>query len=258
MNLKYGEFDILEQELESLPPMHRVAFAAACCERLFPNYGIFLREIKEQGWNEKDPIREALDEIWEFLAGKKIDAARFRELLSNCEEYPYKYENEETPEGQRGAWIVCETIELCLEQIPQEIILVAKEIDETLFLYIDYLKCEPEDKNLQDIPHEQLLQLEICLDPSVQQTISVAKEIDETLFEYIDYLRCESEDEYSEDISHEELLEIVANHPFTVREMAKQSEDLRRLRETPTLTPEFLQWLRTSSENGGKSLLDLS
>ncbi|WP_334845758.1 hypothetical protein [Nostoc sp.] len=27
MNLKYGEFDILEQELESLPPMHRVAFA---------------------------------------------------------------------------------------------------------------------------------------------------------------------------------------------------------------------------------------
>jgi len=30
------------------------------------------------------------------------------------------------------------------------------------------------------------------------------------------------------------------------------------LRETPTLTGEFLHWLRTSSENGGKSLLDLS
>ena len=242
MNLKYGEFDILEQELESLPPMHRVAFAAACCERLFPNYGIFLREIKEQGWNEKDPIREALDEIWEFLAGKKIDAARFRELLSNCEEYPYEYENEETP----------------LEQIPQQIILVTKEIDETLFMYIDYLTCESEDKNLQDISDEQLLQLEILLAPSVQQTISVAKEIDETLFEYIDYLRCQSEDEYSEDISHEELVEIVANHPFTVREMAKQSEDLQRLRKTPTLTAEFLQWLRTSSENDGKSILDLS
>nr|WP_322660321.1 DUF416 family protein [Dendronalium sp. ChiSLP03b]MDZ8206045.1 DUF416 family protein [Dendronalium sp. ChiSLP03b] len=103
-----------------------------------------------------------------------------------------------------------------------------------------------------------MLKIEVSLDRTPQKTISVAKEIDETLFEYIDYLRCQSEDEYSEDISHEELLEIVANHPFTVREMAKQSEDLQRLRETPTLTPEFLQWLRTSSENSGKSLLDLS
>ncbi|MBH8573203.1 DUF416 family protein [Nostocaceae cyanobacterium CENA369] len=180
MLLKYRQFHILEREIEALAPMHRVAFAAACCERLYPNYGIFLREIKEQGWNEKDPIREALDEICEFLAGKKIDAARFRELLSNCEEYPYEYENEETPEGQRGAWIVCETIEL-------------------------------------------------CLDPSVRQTISVVKQIHETLFEYIDYL-CQCEDEYSEDMSHEELVEIVSNHPFTVREMAKQSEDLQRLR----------------------------
>ncbi|MEH1797513.1 MULTISPECIES: DUF416 family protein [unclassified Nostoc] len=50
----------------------------------------------------------------------------------------------------------------------------------------------------------------------------------------------------------------LANHPFTVREMAKQSEDLQHLQETPTLTTEFLQRLRTSSENGGKSLLDLS
>ncbi|MEH2136433.1 DUF416 family protein [Nostoc sp.] len=257
MNLKYGEFDILEQGLEALPPMHQVAFAAACCERLFPNYGIFLREIKAQGWNGNDPIREALDEIWEFLAGKKIDAARFRELLSNCEEYPYEYENEETPEGQRGAWIVSETIKLCLEQTPQKIILVAKEIDGTLYIYIDYLRCESEDENSQDISHEQLLQLQIRLNRTRKQTISVVKQIHETLFEYIDYL-CQCEDEYSADISHEELVEIVSNHSFTVREMAKQSEDLQRLRETCTLTPEFLQWLRTSSQNGGKSLLDLS
>ncbi|MEH2077698.1 MAG: DUF416 family protein [Nostoc sp.] len=257
MNLKYGEFDILEQELKALPSMHQVAFAAACCERLFPNYGIFWREIKEQGWDEQDPIRETLDEIWEFLAGKKIDAVKFRELLSNCEEYPYDYENQETPEGQRGAWIVCETIELCFEHITQQIILVAKERDETLFMHIDYLRYESEDENSQEISHEQLLQLEIRLARTTQQAISVVKEIHETLFEYIDYLY-QSEDEYSADISHEQLVEIVSNHPFTIREMAKQSEDLRRLRETRTLTSEFLQWLRTSSENGGKSLLDLS
>ncbi|MEH2206379.1 MAG: DUF416 family protein [Nostoc sp.] len=208
MNLKYGEFDILERELEALPPIHRVAFAAACCERLYPHYDIYLRAAREDDWDGEDLFRVALDEIWEFLAGKKIDASRFRKLYSDCDESYPDYENVDTPEAQTAAGAILNTLEL-------------------------------------------------CLDPSVQHTISVAKEIDETLFMYIDYLY-QSEDEYSADISHKELLEIVANHPFTVREMAKQSEDLRRLRETPTLTPEFLQWLRTSSENGGKSLLDLS
>ncbi|MEH2199409.1 DUF416 family protein [Nostoc sp.] len=208
MNLKYGQFDILERELEALPPMHRVAFAAACCERLYPHYDIYLRAAREDDWDGEDLFRVALDEIWQFLAGKKVDVARFRQLYSDSDQSYPDYENVETPEAQRAAGAVLNTLEL-------------------------------------------------CLDPSVQQTISVAKEIHETLFEYIDYL-CQCEDEYSPDMSHEELVEIVSKHPFTVREMAKQSEDLQRLRETPTLTPEFLQWLRTSSENGGKSLLDLS
>jgi uncharacterized protein YjaG (DUF416 family) len=209
MNLKYRQFHILERELEAFTPMHRVAFAAACCERLYPHYDILLRTIREEDWDGEDLFRVALDEIWHFLAGKKIDVARFRQLYSDCDQsYPREYENVDTPEGQRATDAIFYTLEL-------------------------------------------------CLDPSVQQTISVAKEIHETLFEYIDYL-CQCEDEYSADISHKELVEIVSNYPFTVREMAKQSEDLRRLRETPTLTGEFLQWLRTSSENDGKSLLDLS
>ncbi|MEH2217528.1 MAG: DUF416 family protein [Nostoc sp.] len=209
MNLKYGQLDILEQELETLLPMHRIAFAAACCERLFPNYGIFLRDIKEQGWNEKDPIREALEEIWEFLVGKNVDAARFRQLLSNCERYPYDYENEETAESQRAAWAICSTLELCLE-------------------------------------------------PTLSNIISVAKHIEETLFEYLDCEMSEFENANWDKKSHKQVLEVIANHPFTIREMAKQSEDLQHLQETPTLTTEFLQRLRTSSENGGKSLLDLS
>ncbi|MEH2095803.1 hypothetical protein CDG77_03150 [Nostoc sp. 'Peltigera membranacea cyanobiont' 213] len=210
MNLKYGQLDILEQELETLLPMHRIAFAAACCEKLYPHYDILLRIVREEGWDGEDLFRIALDEIWQFLAGKKVDVTRFRQLHFDCDQsYPSDYENVDTPEGQRAAGAILYTLELCLA-------------------------------------------------PSVQQTISVAEEIHETLFEYIDYLRCESEDEYSEDISHEELVEIVSNHPFTVREMAKQSEDLQHLQETPTLTTEFLQRLRTSCQNGGKSLLDLS
>ncbi|MDZ7963803.1 MAG: DUF416 family protein [Nostoc sp. DedSLP03] len=89
MNLKYGEFDILERELEALPPMHRVAFAAACCERLYPHYDIYLRAAREDDWDGEDLFRVALDEIWQFLAGKKVDVARSRQLYSDCDQsYP--------------------------------------------------------------------------------------------------------------------------------------------------------------------------
>jgi hypothetical protein len=40
--------------------------------------------------------------------------------------------------------------------------------------------------------------------------------------------------------------------------MAKENEDLQRLKEVEMLEPEFLQWLRTSFDNGGKSIIDAS
>jgi uncharacterized protein YjaG (DUF416 family) len=207
MNLKYDQLDIVEKKLEALSPPHRIAFAVACCERLFPNYGVFLQEIREQGWNDQDPMRNALDEIWGFLSGKEVNVAKFNQLLSHCEEFPYGYENEETAESQRAIWSIVNTLELCLE-------------------------------------------------PTSKNAISIVRHVHETLFEYLDCEMCQSDKDWSNK-SHSEIKEIIANHPFTVKEMAKQSEDLQNLKKTPTLSPEFLRRLRTSSENGGKSLIDL-
>ncbi len=50
----------------------------------------------------------------------------------------------------------------------------------------------------------------------------------------------------------------IASHPFVVREKAKQNEDFQQLKEVETLDRDFLEWLCTSFDNGGKSLLDLS
>jgi hypothetical protein len=49
-----------------------------------------------------------------------------------------------------------------------------------------------------------------------------------------------------------------ASHPLAVREMAKQQEDLQRLKEVETLEQDFLEWLRTSYDNDGKSVIDVS
>lgn len=56
----------------------------------------------------------------------------------------------------------------------------------------------------------------------------------------------------------EEQRREIASHPFAVREMAKQTEDLQRLKNAEILDEELLLWLRTSSSNNGKSLIDLS
>ena len=55
-----------------------------------------------------------------------------------------------------------------------------------------------------------------------------------------------------------EIAKEIASHPFTIREMAKQSEDLQRLKEVESLEEGFLEWLRTSSYNNGTSLIYLS
>ena len=100
--------------------------------------------------------------------------------------------------------------------------------------------------------------LYLCLDPTPERTIGVAMQAQETLFSFINLL-VSLKDPLSWDKKTlaEQRKEVVI-HPFTVREMTKQSEDLQQLKETGTLDRNFLEWLRTSFDNGGKSLIDLS
>lgn len=96
--------------------------------------------------------------------------------------------------------------------------------------------------------------LYLCFDPSPERTVGVAMQAEETFFSFISLLECDSWDKKT---LIEQTKEI-ATHPFTVREMAKQSEDLQRLKEVESLEEGFLEWLRTSSHNNGTSLIGLS
>lgn len=53
----------------------------------------------------------------------------------------------------------------------------------------------------------------------------------------------------------DEEMEQIANDPLAKQEMAKEMEDLERLKNAETLSPELLEWLRTTST--GKSLIEL-
>lgn len=204
------DLDTLGEELSQLPPFHRIAFAASCCERLLPNYYIFSREESK---SNPSYLQEALDEVWLILGGKQMDRVRILELKENC----------------MSALVSDE--EVFHSRYNYEAQLASIAISDTL---------------------EALLNLE-----NIESIISVLNSVGDTIYEF---LRIEKEisDRSWLALSYEEQDREIGSHPFTLREIAKQNQDIQRLKEVKTLDREFLEWLRTSSYNNGKSLIDLS
>ncbi len=107
--------------------------------------------------------------------------------------------------------------------------------------------------------------LDLCLESNPMFVRRVANSAHNTIYIYLDGQLNKSYDNWGkenavdyEKKTFEECLTILANHPFTVREMTKENEVLQHLQATPTLTKDFLQWLRAYSQNNGKSLIDLA
>lgn len=91
--------------------------------------------------------------------------------------------------------------------------------------------------------------LELCTlskKNQIEYIVTLLDEIHEILFEYISSSMDEPTD-MNNNLSHNELVNIVTNHDLTVKEIQKENEDLHSLRESPAITQELLQWLRTSS-----------
>ena len=196
MELEFFEYDILEQELAKLPRFHRVAFAASCCERILPVYNFFCKMYHDSG----DPriLRTALDEVWQILQGKPIDAAIIEQFfydLSQEDIFPndLDYASVECFWAKVAVLAISYTLQLILEHNLQLIIWIVKQARDMIEIKI-------------------------------------------------------GEDEYDE--------EDIVSHHFAIREIAKETEDLEQLKLNPTLEPDFIEWLRTSSYNGGKSLID--
>jgi uncharacterized protein len=210
MNLHFFDLETLEKELSNLPTLHQLAFAAACCERLLPNYNYL---CKKYNWGNPGILRAALDQVWGILQGEEIDKATVKQLIDDCGQdntYPndldfggiYCYEAQESLEA------ICKTLEACIQPDTQLIVRVAKCARNIIEAYV----------------------------PDGDITFNVTWEKD----------------------GKEKFMEAITSHPFAVREIAKETEDLQKLKETQDLNMNFLDWLRTSFNNYGKSLIDLA
>lgn len=95
---------VLRVRLEKLPESHRIAFAAAACERLSPFYEITAKSIET--W-DKDFFRDFLNKLWGHISGKPLEEEDVNRLkkrllvldLGENDEYEFKEFFNETIEA---------------------------------------------------------------------------------------------------------------------------------------------------------------
>lgn len=212
MNLPFFDLNALEQELKELPHLHRVAFAAAICERMLPNYNAFSHM---ENWGDPFVPRKALDEIWQILQGEPAEVTKVHQLRQEC--------------GCEG--VFPDSDEFCDSYY-------LFEAQETLFAIRATLLA--------------------FLDSDLQNIIQVVKCARFNTIESFIYARDKSFQASPNKDELEVVALAIANHPLAVRELAKENEDLQRLKEAKTLDYDLLEWLRTSFNNDGKSIIDAS
>lgn len=210
MNLDFVDLNVLEKELDRLSAFHRIAFAASCCERLFPNYCVFAREEK---WGNPSVLRNALNEVWESLEKRAFDVNKIHALMEDC-----------------------------LAEAPDS----------------DNVSISAYDFEAQAVVTAICRTLKACIDPDTKLILKVEDPVGDTLFAGVELIEESKEPSAWEVKTLEEKFKIIASNPLSVREIAKQQEDLQKLKDAETLDSELLEWLRTTSYNNGKSLIDLS
>ena len=143
MTTTMGGFTYSKEEvqchLEALPDGSRIAFGLSCCERLFRNYAAFKREVK---WGNEQPLREALDELWQHLEGQTMDELRAKQLLSACEAAAPDSENFSSPltgPAQEACLSVCCVLDYLLDGNVERIAQTSLFARDTLDSYVQEL-----------------------------------------------------------------------------------------------------------------------
>lgn len=70
------------QFISSLAAHQQLAVGAACCERMLPNYAVFLAE---EAWGDLTPLRAALDAAWDAcMRGTTSTSIDIDQAISQC------------------------------------------------------------------------------------------------------------------------------------------------------------------------------
>jgi uncharacterized protein YjaG (DUF416 family) len=154
------------QTIDALSKMQahqQLAFGAACCERMIPNYESFKQGVN---WGDIGPLRRGLDTIWKACEGQRPGEAQLWDMLSRCgqsapdsEDFTSLY----TSPAQNAAFAVCALLEFLLDGDTGRIVSVPRFSTDS----VDLVVQEQEDMNPQDPFREQ----KILEHPLMQQEL---------------------------------------------------------------------------------------
>jgi len=103
------------EALSKMQAHQQLAFGAACCERMLPNYETFMREVS---WGDAGALRSGLDAVWDACEGRLPGEAQLRKLLARCEECApdsEDYTSLYTSSAQDAAFAVCALLDFLLD-----------------------------------------------------------------------------------------------------------------------------------------------
>jgi len=171
MLYKFNE-ELLYQKIDGLSLLHKIAFGASCCERLLPNYKLF---VDKEDWGDFSYLEDTLNELWNYVSGKQIELNRIEILSKEC----YKL----TPDSEDFGSVfvsyaidagvaIYETLLCCLDNEAQHLVDIASVSRDAVDLFIqerdhmnysdfDFEKKILSDSLMQKELHKQLIDLEM-------------------------------------------------------------------------------------------------
>lgn len=146
-----------------LKPHQQLAFGAACCERILPNYRVFSEEVK---WGDSEPLRKALDFAWLACQDLAPEPKTVQALLAACENNAPDSEDFDslyTSSAQDAVFAICSLLDFLLTGNSSHVVNAARYATDS----IDLIVQERDDLSPQDPGLEQ----KILQHPLMQQEL---------------------------------------------------------------------------------------
>lgn len=127
---------LLGQQLEGLSKDRRVAFCAACCQRMLHNYDKFSRM---ENWGRPHLLTTALAAVWSCLEGRPLAKARIDELARECEEVApdtEQFSSLYASSALDAASALVETLRCCEDGDPRRGVIVGGAARDSVDMYL--------------------------------------------------------------------------------------------------------------------------
>jgi uncharacterized protein len=143
------------EAIQELSHPCRLAFAAACCERAYPNYVIFFQHAR---WGGPAVLRTSLTRIWDYIDGSIPALDDLSELEQKCESVTPDLDNFSTPDidvqagaAQEAAFMVRLLLQFCRDNRPSYAVRIITFARDTIDMYVQVIeKLDPADPQLNE------------------------------------------------------------------------------------------------------------